>query len=306
MILPDRMFSADWIRDERLRRLPAHVQLLLLFIRHLCDRNGRFEFNPALIHMALYASAKVSNVSARDVEAWLEILRAGGYIKTYTGAAGRRVGEVAREYWRQKLSYGKDAFEPEAEQPELALPLADPPKERKLKKGGRGKEPPPPFTSYPFVSPPQSPAGGQAGGENVGDTPAAQQRGTGRRSPATPVDEHGHPETEAVWLARMQDEWPHIDIVAELRKAHKKKAGEVERGWFEKSWLPNVTAKAPAPGALHAPGLPVSAEPANWREVLEQIYPGNAVSSDPERTWASLDATTRAKIALQAKQGRAA
>ena len=277
MILPDRMFSAEWIRDERLRRLPAHVQLLLLFIRHLCDRNGRFEFNPALIHMALYASATVSNVSARDVEAWLEILRAGGYIKTYTGAAGRRVGEVASQYWRQKLSYGKDAFEPEAEQPELALPIADPPKERKLKKGGRGKETPPPFTSVHFSSAPAK--------------------------LATPVDEHGQPETEAAWLARLQDEWPHTDIVAELRKAHKKKAGEVERGWFEKSWLPNVTAKAPVPGD---PRLPVSPEPANWREVLEQLYPGNAVSSDPERTWASLDATTRAKIAVQAKQGRAA
>ena len=279
MILPDRMFSAEWIRDERLRRLPAHVQLLLLFIRHLCDRNGRFEFNPALIHMALYASATVSNVSARDVEAWLEILRAGGYIKTYTGAAGRRVGEVAREYWRQKLSYGKEAFEAEQEQPELALPLAGPPAKKNSKPGGRGKTPPP-FTSVHFSSAPAK--------------------------LATPVDEHGQPETEAAWLARLQDEWPHTDIVAELRKAHKKKAGEVERGWFEKSWLPNVTAKAPAPGALHAPGLPVSAEPANWREVLEQIYPGNAVSSDPERTWASLDATTRAKIAVHAKQGRAA
>lgn len=152
MILPDRMFSAEWIRDERLRRLPAHVQLLLIFLRHVCDRSGRFEFNPALIHMALYASATVSNVSVRDVEAWLEILRAGGYIKSYTGAAGRRVGEVAREYWRQKLSYGKEAFEPEQEQPELALPLAAPPAKKNLKPGGRGKTPPP-FASLRFESP---------------------------------------------------------------------------------------------------------------------------------------------------------
>lgn len=128
MILPDRTFCSDWIRDPRLRAQKAHVQLLLIFLRPLCDRYGRFEFNPALIHMALYASAQCTNVSAQDVEAWLEILRSGGFIRTYTGSDGRRVGEVAKEYWRQKLSFGKAVFETDTGE----LPLADPP------------EPPPP------------------------------------------------------------------------------------------------------------------------------------------------------------------
>lgn len=166
----------------------------------------------------------------------------------------------------------------------------------------------------PWPAPPAGPADadGQTFMAMPGDFPIAAQpppAGIGKRPKAPgggvrpPPFSSTSSESEADWLARLQDEWPHTDIVAELRKAHKKKAGEVERGWFEKSWLPNVTAKAPVPGD---PRLPVSPEPANWREVLEQLYPGNAVSSDPERTWASLDATTRAKIAVQAKQGRAA
>lgn len=126
MILPDRMFSAAWIRDVRLRRLAAQVQLLLIFLRSLCDRNGRFEFSPALIHMALYKSAECGNVSVRDVEAWLETLRSGGFIKAYIGSDGRRVGEVASEYWRQRLNFGKAEFEPEPGQPELALVAAPP------------------------------------------------------------------------------------------------------------------------------------------------------------------------------------
>ena len=264
MILPDRMFSADWIRDERLRRLPAHVQLLLLFIRHLCDRNGRFEFNPALIHMALYASAKVSNVSARDVEAWLEILRAGGYIKSYTGAAGRRVGEVAREYWRQKLSYGKDAFEPEAEQPELALPLAAPPAKKISNPGGRGKTPPP-FTSYHFPASVSAPslasAGGHEGAENSGQAPGPQQRATGK---------YGIP-ASSLTLAALQQAFPHLDVEAEARAAERRQRKlhgadyQLDLLWFAEHWLAKAgpkldRAKPAAPAPAAAPIDQVAAE----------------------------------------------
>lgn len=124
MILPDRTFFSAWITDARLRRLSPQVQLLLIFIRPLCDRYGRFEVNPALIHMALYKSANCGNVSVRDVESWLEILRSGGFIKTYVGTDGRRIGEVAKEYWRQKLSFGKAVYESENGEAPL-LDLAD-------------------------------------------------------------------------------------------------------------------------------------------------------------------------------------
>lgn len=136
MILPDRTFFSCWITDARLRRLNPQVQLLLIFLRPLCDRFGRFEVNPALIHMALYKSANCGNVSTRDVETWLEILRSGGYLKTYTGADGRRIGEVAKEYWRQKLSFGKAVYESESgDAPLLDLSAPEhPPPNREVKR----------------------------------------------------------------------------------------------------------------------------------------------------------------------------
>lgn len=261
MILPDRMFFAAWIHDRRLRRLPPQVQLLLIYLRPLCDRNGRFEFNPALIHMALYASANCGNVSARDVEAWLEHLRSGGLIKSYTGADGRRVGEVATEYWRQGLKYGKAVYEPEAEQPHLDLSVVDPPAKRKAKRG-------------------------------VGEHPPSHHISS-HHSPKEPVtlDESGAPETEAAWLARLQDEWPSIDIAAQLAKAHRKRQGDVERGWFEKSWLPNVTPTAAHPSSVLRPPSP---EPAGWRQALDQVRPGHTYTGD----WSGLPEALRHEVEI--------
>jgi hypothetical protein len=125
MIFPDRMFIGDWLRDPRLRRLTRHLQLLLLMLRHLSDRDGRFGYSPADVHRALYVSVE-DNVSLRDVEEWMEKLRSLGFIKSYTGSNGQRVGEISRDYWRQKLAFGKSVFEAEGSEPQLDL-SADPP-----------------------------------------------------------------------------------------------------------------------------------------------------------------------------------
>lgn len=127
MIYPDRMFCGDWLRDPRLRALGRHLQLLLVMLRHLCDREGRFEYSPADVHRALYVSVE-DNVSARDVEEWMERLRSLGFIKSYTGSNGRRVGEISRDYWRQKLTFGKSVYEPEADAPQLDLSVDPPPR----------------------------------------------------------------------------------------------------------------------------------------------------------------------------------
>lgn len=124
MLFPDRMFLGEWLRDPRLRALGRHLQLLLMMLRHLSDRSGRFEYSPADLHRALYVSVE-DNVSARDVEEWLEKLRSLGFIKSYTGSNGRRVGEISQDYWRQKLSFGKTVFEAEGDEPQLDL--SDPP-----------------------------------------------------------------------------------------------------------------------------------------------------------------------------------
>jgi hypothetical protein len=50
---------------------------------------------------------------------------------------------------------------------------------------------------------------------------------------------------------------------------------------------------------------PPLAATTGWRATLEQLFPGNAVSADPERTWASVDPDTRAKV-IGHSTGRAA
>jgi hypothetical protein len=131
MILPNRTFVSDWIFDKRLRRLNAQVQLLLIFLRPLCDVAGRFEWDAMRIHAALYRSAECGNVSVRDVEGWLELLRSVGCIKSYVGPDGRRIGEVIKEYWQQRLNYGSAKYAAEPDSPELDLGGAPPPHPQK-------------------------------------------------------------------------------------------------------------------------------------------------------------------------------
>lgn len=260
MIFPDRMFSGAWILDQRLRRLPAHVQLLILFLRPLCDRNGRFEYNPALIHMALYASANCGNVSVRDVEAWLEILRSGGFIKSYTGAAGRRVGEVATEYWRQKLSFGRDVFEAEQAQPELNLPAVDPPPKKPRPRAGR----------------------------------CEVKRSEVARAPGAPAPDHTHMEFS---MESLRTRWPHLNVDAELAAAIKHvriKRGPqavVDLKWFAKHWLPGAGPKAQA-----IPGPETEAEPDGWRAWLNDECPGSVYAHGGAKEgtpWQDLDTATR-------------
>lgn len=278
MILPDRMFCSAWIRDLRLRRLPAHVQLLLIFLRPLCDKNGRFEFNPALIHMALYVSAECGNVSVRDVEAWLEILRSGGFIKSYTEAGtSRRVGEIAKEYWRQRLAHGKGHFEAEGDEPELPLDAAPP--EKEISKAGRGSKKAPPLTSLHFDSPARA------------SDPAPP--------PPAPLSE-----SDDAWLARVRAKWPHIDVDAELLKAHRKRKGDVERVWFESVWLPGVSPKAPLPTSS-APVVAIEPEPEAWRLHLKDHHEGESWAESAAATeWGKLPQQWRETIAREMRANK--
>lgn len=126
--------------------------------------------------------------------------------------------------------------------------------------------------------------------------------GEGKASPAPPDSSESSQsiEDDKAWIARLTAAWPGIDIEAQLRKAHKKRSGDVERGWFEDVWLPGVTPAAPHPSSIPRSAPP--AEPPGWRTILEDIFPGNAISSDPDRTWASVDPGTRARVLDQQKQ----
>ena len=210
-LLPDRLFSAEWVRDKRLRALGRHVQMLLIYLRHMCDRNGRFEFDPAEVHRAFYVSVE-DNVSVRDVEAWLEILRSGGFIKSYVGVEGRRVGEMASEYWKQRLNFGKSHFDPEPVEGQLPLDA-----------------PPPP------VPPPTR-----------REEKRSEVNGSRKRSPA-PIAPHTRTEKTLAKdsLSELTSKWPEHDVSACLKRAERyviRERGEgavVEAEWFSRFWMPN-------------------------------------------------------------------
>lgn len=256
------MAHASVLLCKELVRLRAHLQLLFLRLYFMNDGAGRFKADAAEIRAGLYAH-ELQHVSERDVAAWLQELHRAGLIKLYT-EAGVGFGKVAGRFWLQRDSKRKVRHPDEpGEQPEL-LPAADPPPIKRSKIGGGGKK------SFPSPS------------ILVSSNPAP--------------DASRAAETDEQWIARLTATWPGVDIVAQLAKAHRKRRGDVERGWFESVWLPCVTPSAPHPSSVHRAPSTVPPAPSGWRATLEQLYPGNAISPDPARTWASVDPTTRAKV----------
>jgi hypothetical protein len=77
-------------------------------------------------------------------------------------------------------------------------------------------------------------------------------------------------ESDAEWIARLQRKFPDIDIAKQLAKAHKKRPGDVERDWFERSWLPNVSQQAPAP-EFNARKSSASEPAGDWREAAKRV-----------------------------------
>lgn len=117
-----------------------------------------------------------------------------------------------------------------------------------------------------------------------------------KRPAPTPV------ELQEDWLARLAGEWPGVNVLAELEAAKKKKAGKVERVWFETHWLPHVSPAVEFSGANG--GKPVEPEPEAWRAYLKDNYEGEEWAETAAlREWAELPAHWRAKIAREIARG---
>lgn len=276
MKLRDRMIYAGIVVSDLKRRHKAHIREFYRDLLHVCDDHGRFNADPALLRAVLYATIP-DRVSVRDVTGYLSSLHVAHDIKLYT-VRGRGYGKVTK--WRQTRLKTLVADYPDEEDD----PGGDLFNTEGRKEGGSpatAGRATPPGTAAPFPKP-QSKS-------------AAPKLSTVHCPPSS--------ETDNDWLARLVKEWPGLDVPAQLRKAHRKRQGDVERGWFERVWLPGVTPAAPHPSSVLRPS--VESAPAGWRTTLEQLYPGNAISADPARTWASVDPATRAKVAA-ATTGRAA
>lgn len=153
------------------------------------------------------------------------------------------------------------------------------------------------FMAIPGAPPPAPPAP-SAG---IGKKPKAPGGGV-----SPPLFSSTSSESESDWLARLRREWPQVDVAAELREAMRKKPRGVERQWFEREWLARCSEKV-GPHAKAVATPPPAPEPPGWRVALGQLYPGNTISGDTARPWASVDAKKQAEVlAHLRRQGRAA
>jgi hypothetical protein len=262
--------TADVLLHRKVVGLRAHLQLFFLRLFFMTDGAGRFRADAAVIRASLYAH-ELQQVSERDVVSRLQDLHRAGLIKLYT-EKDVGYGKVADDFWQQSDKKRK-VRHPDApgEQPDL-LPLVDSPVvEKKIRSGGGGRKNIP-SPSIQFSSDP---------------------------APASIAPTGPTAENDSEWIARLVAEWPGIDVAAQLAKAHRKRRGDVERGWFERVWLPGVTPAAPHPSSVLRPPSSVQSEPPDWRATLDTLRPGHTY----EGTFAGLPDDLRAEIQ---NHGRAA
>lgn len=263
------------IDSERVCALPLACQLFFRNLLHCCDSNARFAADPAELRAALYW--RTPAVSSPHVEAWLLKCAQARLVKLYT-RDGKRYGEV--ENYRQEDRYPKTIYPPAVDQVELELKADPPPKKPKKKLSGNEGE---------WEKAPE------------GATPPAPAKIFAPISQDTPQDQ---------WLATLQAQWPAIDVPAQLREAgqvQQRQGRKLERGWFEKHWLPNVTPTvnfASGLGATSASAT-ISPEPEAWRAWLkDHHYDESWAETAAAYEWTTMPANFRSKIERGMGDGR--
>lgn len=238
-------------------------------------KDGWFEFNVTVLRAALFAPC-LGKVSERDVKAGLLRLQEGRLIKLWTGKNGRAYGQIIN--YRQTFDYG-----------EPLPPDAHPPPDDELPLGATTDPPPRGELNRDEL---------KGGGGEIENPPAPNC--AGRRKPNAPI----RTEEQPAWLARLQVEWPDLDITAEALKAERErrlKGKMLERQWFEDNWLPKcspavVNVTKGANGSSKEAEV-VQPEPERWRVWLKDRYNGQGFGSDAERyEWPEMPGKWRAKI----------
>lgn len=285
-------------------RLRAHLRVFFQVLFFATDGAGRFIADAAQLRAVLYTGA-LQHVSVRDVQGWLVELHTAGLIQLYT-AEGLAYGKVTKKMWRQRDKLRKEIH------PDEAAPPPDPdlfggsgPELNRREFEGEVREArtgtPAPAMPAAFFKPQGSPSERPTLNSQPSTLNALSGRSQAKADQLSTRRSAPHGETESAWLERLELSWPGLDISVQLAEAWKYKrrgGGQVERGWFENSWLPNVTPAAPQAGSkFKAPE--VGDGPAGWRAALETLRPGNLISPDLSRTWAELPADLRAQITNQ-------
>lgn len=75
-------------------------------------------------------------------------------------------------------------------------------------------------------------------------------------------------ETEEQWRRRLSNEYPWVDIQAELEKAVRRKPGGFDHKYFEKHWLPNLSPKVQIQPPVRKPPPDQLPEPNDWQAII--------------------------------------
>lgn len=222
--------------SRRVARLSWMQRDVFRSLLHICDDYGRFEADAGMIRAVLYAPI-LDKVTERDVQAaLLRCAETGvGLVKLYT-VHGRGYGKVIN--YRQNLKKRRAFYPDEEERDEADLfttappATGDPPSEKKERK--------------------------KEGGRARCATPA---RPTAFESS----------ETETEWVARIEREWPQINVREQLMAAVVKRRQQgrtLERDWFENNWLPKCSKTYTGSQAAT-----IEAEPEGWRDWVVIKFP---------------------------------
>jgi hypothetical protein len=225
------------------------------------DDGGVYYSDPVLIKAAVWP---LKSYRVADVDRALDEIERAGLIARWTAKDGSRFLCLLR--FRQKLKFPrrrfpKPPFDDESGEMEL-LQYDDAPQ--------------------PEAPPPPAPK----------EKKRREEKGGERETPPPPP-----PESLESFFVRLRARFPGIDIDAEFAKAKRKKAKtceDVERGWFEKSWLSNCTPVITTADARTAKAAPVidADEPEGWREIVSETKygPGGIFEA---KTWVELPADAK-------------
>ena len=104
--------------------------------------------------------------------------------------------------------------------------------------------------------------------ENPTKEKVENKKRSGKKSKAPTTSSLSKQETEEQWIRRLSDEYPCVDIQAELEKAlHKYRRG-IDRNFFETSWLPKVSPKVQIQPPNRKPPPDQLPEPNGWQEIV--------------------------------------
>ena len=258
--MPDRLIREGLVNSPKVNALSDRAECAFVRLLLKVDDFGVYFAEPKMVRAAIWPMKSVRDAEVARV---LDEIERVGLLARFTAPDGLRYLCLLR--FGQRLAYGKRRRHP-------APPFDEETGEMRLELVG---EP-------PSVSRPGAVAEKKRSEEKGGKARAA------RKTAPSPVSDETAPESHEAWLTRIQTAWPHVDVQSELAKAvveKGKRGGQLERDWFERSWLPKcsivVTRADVFAAKASVSGEVIPAEgPEDWKLALDGTALGDQVWAD--------------------------